>query len=203
MSSAPILYVVYEYLKKGYEIYETIEKFSNKMVEILENVGDIHYDTAIEFLKDVAYRKSNKPEREFNQAIQSLRTAYNFFINAGDKAKILRSDEYNGKGTNYLKAFETALVITICYIKSEEHELAKDYLLKAKSCFNIYASNALKAGVADDVNGFNIISMARILINPNSSSAKKISEVLDEQKQQLNSILTIYNIEKIKSLKPN
>lgn len=193
------LLTAFHLLKGGYEVYETIESLSNKMVEILEKIGDTHYKVALALLRDVASRKSQDPEREFNQAILSLRTAYEFFVSAGDDAKILGFEDLNGKGTNYLKAFVTALLIAVCYKKYKETQLERDFLKRAKLCFSTFASAAISTARADDMNELNLISMTMILFRGDSSTTREFIKVLEQSRQDLNSIFRKAGIEEIKT----
>jgi hypothetical protein len=183
------LLAVLNFLKPGYGVYKTIENLSNKMVPILEKSGDIHFKVASSLLRDVADKNTKQPKREFDQAIHSLRTAYDFFVSAGDVAKILWADEFNGKATSYAKAFATALLIAACYGQCKEARLEKDFLEKAKSCFSAFSTALISQTRLDDLNGLNLISMTRVTLTGDSPDTKVLIDLLEQIRQDLNMIL--------------
>ena len=191
------LLTVLGFLKQGYGAYKTIESLSNKMAPILEKSGDTHFKVASSLLKDVADRNTQQPKREFNQAIHSLRTAYDFFVSAGDDAKILWAEEYNSKTTSYAKAFASALLIAACYKRCKEAGLEKDFLERAKSCFSTFSTAFISQTRFDNLNGLNLISMTRITLTGDSSDTNALIKFLEQARQDLNSILRTVGIEEI------
>ena len=71
----PVFQKIYEF----YGYTETLKSFCKETSEVLETIGDVNFETAIACLKDVSEGRSNRPERELDGAIMSLRTAYEAF----------------------------------------------------------------------------------------------------------------------------
>jgi len=110
----------------SFTVTQTFKSFCKETSEVLETIGDVNFETAIACLKDVSEGRSNRPERELDGAIMSLRTAYEAFCSASAKAKILWGDDYGRKALYSSKASVTALLVASFVCESSRLLAAAD-----------------------------------------------------------------------------
>lgn len=196
MATEALVTIIFSYLKDGYGVYKTVNSLSLKIAHIIEKSGDSHYKTAIDLLNDM--KRSNNPQRDFEQAILSLRTALDFFVSAGDAAEKELLGKPYGKAENYLKAFATAILIADCYNMSRENRLEKGFLKRAKTCFSTFASELVLHSRIEDTNGLNFISMTRMILKGDSSGTAALIEGLEQKRQELNVVLRGADVEELR-----
>jgi hypothetical protein len=139
MDMVAFLREMLEIAKNAESVFKLLEdKKLEMLLTILDTVGDIHFRTAKAAFHDA--KKSLSPQREFESAITSLRTAYDAFVTAGSRKGFLGLGEpTNSQRADFFeKATKSALLCAVAYHALGEQNLVQQYATKAQSTFELY-----------------------------------------------------------------
>lgn len=107
-------------VQKGQSV---LKFFEDEMSNIIEQIGDIEYQSAVKALRDA--RISNHPSREIESAITCLRTAQHAFYSTPLERIILTSKK---QARFFKKSIEACVLLVTCYHYLNEYKLKASYL---------------------------------------------------------------------------
>lgn len=125
---------------------KNIVAFEQEVAKILKRIGKTNYQAAIQNLQDA--KISSNPKRELTLAIGHLQSAYQQFIATVPKGfsgfiiSIFEDITYRYKtrsSEGYNNAYQTALLIALCYAALGERKLTERYLECTLNDFDSYS----------------------------------------------------------------
>jgi hypothetical protein len=145
-----------------------------QLEELLLTMGDVHFKAARIAIADA--RRSNRPEREFESAVTSMREAMVSF--SGGWTLSSRKREY-----------EAACLLAFCYKVLAADNLRDQYLRLADETFEAFEADVLQQAAQNRGKGFPGYREARIfgiifdLISPMDEVRNQVNQEREEHKR--------------------
>lgn len=151
-----------------------------EMSQVLQEIGDNHYNAAIRALEDL--RGSAEPYREAESAITSLREAREIFIGRTTCRFLGLIDPlFSARISGYKGACATSVLIALCYQYLGDKILSNRYLEDAKVQFESYAQASM-----EDVQFAFMLAMSEGIIP--AAHPDEVEERLEEERKELLSL---------------
>lgn len=135
--------------KGASKTYEMLKSFvENEMADLLMKIGEVHYHTAIQHLRDA--KMSSNPNEQILLAVGSFLTARNFLLEGlpkGFEAWMAEVDIL-GLGHSAIQraytirknAYVATILVILCYRYLNQPHLIRQYINTAESDFEKYVS---------------------------------------------------------------